>query len=77
MVITKMCTHNLSLSNCGDTRHMYYTRHQRLWRLVKSARHGQFQDNEKTPTMLNCNIWFRRDVFDRQFYIVLAVEENE
>ena len=46
-------TRHLRLPNRGDTRHLYYTRHQRLYRLVKSARHGQFQEKEKKRRLLN------------------------
>ena len=58
-------TRHLRLPNRGDTRHLYYTKHQRICRLVDSARHGQFQEKEKTPTT-ELNIFLSKKIFRRK-----------
>ena len=47
MVDSAIRTRHLRFPNRGDTRNLYYTGHQRLRRLVNSARHGQFQEKGK------------------------------
>ena len=61
-------TRNLRLPNRDDTRHMFYTIHQRLWRLVNSARpeQEQFQEKEKKLRLLNWVFSFRKFFFRRK-----------
>ena len=47
MVDHEIRTRHLRLPNRGETRHMFYTGHERLCIVENSAHHGQFQDKEK------------------------------
>ena len=66
MVDNGIWTSHLKLANRGDTRHMFYARHQRLCGLVNSARHGPFQDDKK-----NAEYWIEYFPFEKLFRLKL------
>ena len=61
MVDSVIQTRNLQLPNRGDTRHMFYTRHQHLCTLEVCASWA-FQEREKTPTT-ELNIFLSKENF--------------
>ena len=50
MVDSGIQIHHHWTPNRVQTRLIYYARNQQLCRREKSARHGQFEEKEKTPT---------------------------
>ena len=65
--------HHLRLPNRGDTRHMYYTSHQRLCNLRthKTARHEQNQKKEK-----NAHNWIEYFPFEKVFRRKITENKN-
>ena len=62
MVDSGIRTRQLRLPSRGDTRHLYYTRHQRLCRLMNSACQWQFQEKEE-----NAAYWIEYFSFEENF----------